>query len=226
MSPRLADDTATMVAWCEAVGLNPSRILKNDFTIQHEGKGGHVAVYTLLSEPEPGRLVNLTGPREHGVRLPVDTLPYPCGTHPNVPAIFQEEPAVSSKPKTKARTWTMQDIAAELGLAPSTVWAYRTRGQMPAPTGMVGRTPYWDAADIEPWIATRPSKVAAQPAAPAFRVELYDATSATWRPLRRGLDDDSAMEWTTKGAADRARQRYARKHRVDPKRLRTREVSR
>jgi predicted DNA-binding transcriptional regulator AlpA len=48
--------------------------------------------------------------------------------------------------------WTLRDIAAALGVARSTVEAYRSRGQMPRESGKVGRTPYWTAAAITPWI--------------------------------------------------------------------------
>jgi predicted DNA-binding transcriptional regulator AlpA len=54
--------------------------------------------------------------------------------------------------------WTMPDIAEELGLARSTVEAYRSREQMPAPTGTVGATPYWRPEDIEPWMRSRPTR--------------------------------------------------------------------
>lgn len=56
------------------------------------------------------------------------------------------------------KRWTMPEIAAALGLRVETVHAYRSRHQMPDPTGVIGRTPYWDAADIEPWIATKKDK--------------------------------------------------------------------
>jgi predicted DNA-binding transcriptional regulator AlpA len=48
--------------------------------------------------------------------------------------------------------YTTANVAAALGIAESTVRAYAARGQMPAPSGHVGRTPYWLPADIEPWI--------------------------------------------------------------------------
>ena len=48
--------------------------------------------------------------------------------------------------------YTTADVAAALGVAASTVRAYNARGQMPEPTGHVGRTPYWVPEDIEPWI--------------------------------------------------------------------------
>ena len=50
------------------------------------------------------------------------------------------------------RRWTMPDIARELGLRVETVHGYRSRKQMPEPTGVTGRTPYWTDATIGPWI--------------------------------------------------------------------------
>lgn len=51
--------------------------------------------------------------------------------------------------------YTVADIAELLGIEPATIRSYASRGQMPAPSGKVGRTPYWDKDDIEPWIAER-----------------------------------------------------------------------
>lgn len=48
--------------------------------------------------------------------------------------------------------WTMPDIARELGLRVETVHGYRSRKQMPDPTGVIGRTPYWTESAIRPWI--------------------------------------------------------------------------
>lgn len=49
--------------------------------------------------------------------------------------------------------YTTADVAAALGVAASTVRAYSAREQMPAPTGHLGRTPYWSPEAIQPWIA-------------------------------------------------------------------------
>ena len=46
----------------------------------------------------------------------------------------------------------MPDIARELGLRVETVHGYRSRKQMPEPTGVIGRTPYWTDATIGPWV--------------------------------------------------------------------------
>lgn len=50
------------------------------------------------------------------------------------------------------KRYTTQDVAAAIRVAPVTVRVYNARGQMPPPSGHVGRTPYWTAARIEPWI--------------------------------------------------------------------------
>lgn len=51
-----------------------------------------------------------------------------------------------------ARRWVIADIATELGVARSTIEGYRSRRQMPAATGVVGRTPYWTDRAIQPWL--------------------------------------------------------------------------
>ena len=49
-------------------------------------------------------------------------------------------------------TYTIPDVARALDVRPNTVSSYNSRGQMPEPSGHVGRTPYWTPEDIEPWI--------------------------------------------------------------------------
>lgn len=50
---------------------------------------------------------------------------------------------------------TIADVAARLGVTTSTVRAYLAREQMPAASGRIGRTPYWEPEAIEPWLAQR-----------------------------------------------------------------------
>lgn len=59
-----------------------------------------------------------------------------------------------TKTKTDAML-TTGDIAERLGVEESTVRAYHSRGQMPAPSGRLGRTPYWTGDAIDPWLAER-----------------------------------------------------------------------
>lgn len=47
--------------------------------------------------------------------------------------------------------WTVGDVADYLDVRTSTVRAYVARGQMPAPDGRIGRTPWWRAATIRGW---------------------------------------------------------------------------
>ena len=47
--------------------------------------------------------------------------------------------------------WSVAEVAAYLGVTPSTVTAYRSRGQMPQPDGYVGRSPWWRPETIRAW---------------------------------------------------------------------------
>lgn len=49
------------------------------------------------------------------------------------------------------RLWTLNDIADWTGRATSTLSAYHTRGQMPAPTLTYGRTHLWEPDVIKKW---------------------------------------------------------------------------
>ncbi len=51
--------------------------------------------------------------------------------------------------------WTTAEVAAHLGVSVGTVRAYSSRGQMPAPDGRLGRTPWWWAETIRAWAASR-----------------------------------------------------------------------
>jgi predicted DNA-binding transcriptional regulator AlpA len=59
-------------------------------------------------------------------------------------------------PDRHADWWTTSDVAAYLGVAVSTVSAYRSRGQMPAPDRTIGRTHVWTPARIIEWDKARP----------------------------------------------------------------------
>jgi hypothetical protein len=50
---------------------------------------------------------------------------------------------------------TIGDVARLLDVKPSTVRAYKTRGQMPAPDGRLGRTPWWRTETITAWRSLR-----------------------------------------------------------------------
>jgi predicted DNA-binding transcriptional regulator AlpA len=50
---------------------------------------------------------------------------------------------------------TIADVAHLAGISHSTLRAYMTREQVPAPTGHIGRTPYWAPDTIQPWLDAR-----------------------------------------------------------------------
>lgn len=52
---------------------------------------------------------------------------------------------------TAREQWTVAEVAAHLGISPSAVTSYTARGQMPAPDGRMGRTPWWWADTIRAW---------------------------------------------------------------------------
>jgi excisionase family DNA binding protein len=53
---------------------------------------------------------------------------------------------------------TTRDIAAYLGVKPSTVTAYVARGQFPTPDAVIGATKLWNRSTVEAWAARRPRK--------------------------------------------------------------------
>jgi predicted DNA-binding transcriptional regulator AlpA len=53
---------------------------------------------------------------------------------------------------------SMPEIAARAGLAEQTVRQYRSRGRLPQPDAMIGRTPGWTEATADAWIATLPGQ--------------------------------------------------------------------
>lgn len=55
-------------------------------------------------------------------------------------------------------TWTIERVAAELGLTVSTVYAYRRDGRLPPEDGTLGRTPWWHPTTITTWQANRPGR--------------------------------------------------------------------
>jgi predicted DNA-binding transcriptional regulator AlpA len=51
--------------------------------------------------------------------------------------------------------WTTRDVAAYLGVTPSTIRAYAARGQMPPADRRIGREPVWRPATIRTWHSQR-----------------------------------------------------------------------
>jgi hypothetical protein len=52
--------------------------------------------------------------------------------------------------------WTTADVAAFLGVTPSTIRAYAARHQMPEADRRIGREPVWRPATIRKWHKQRP----------------------------------------------------------------------
>lgn len=50
---------------------------------------------------------------------------------------------------------TLEEIAEQLGVVPTTLHAYRSRGRMPEAAGSVGRTLVWRSPAIQRWISER-----------------------------------------------------------------------
>lgn len=48
------------------------------------------------------------------------------------------------------------EVAAALGLSPSSIRAYYSTGRMPQPDVTVGNTPGWTPETITAWVALRP----------------------------------------------------------------------
>lgn len=61
-------------------------------------------------------------------------------------------------PDPDADWWTVEDVAAYLGVARNTVHAYRSRAQMPAPEHQYGQTRLWRPATITGWQAGRKAR--------------------------------------------------------------------
>lgn len=52
---------------------------------------------------------------------------------------------------------TVADVAVRLAVAPGSVHRYRHRDEtFPAPSGHLGRTPYWLPEVIDAWVNSRP----------------------------------------------------------------------
>lgn len=53
---------------------------------------------------------------------------------------------------------SVTDVAELAGVATATISAYKARGQIPAPDGVVGSTPWWYRKTITDWMAARPGQ--------------------------------------------------------------------
>lgn len=61
-------------------------------------------------------------------------------------------------PDPSAEWWTIQEVAAFIGVVPGTVSAYLHEGRMPDPERRVGQSPIWRPAAIVEWQSTRPGR--------------------------------------------------------------------
>lgn len=68
-----------------------------------------------------------------------------------------------------------QAVADRLGIARTSVEAYRWRGIMPEPDRVMGRSPCWRASTIEDWIAGRPGRGVLRNGKPEDRLLDYAA---------------------------------------------------
>ena len=55
----------------------------------------------------------------------------------------------------KTKYLTTSEVAQQLGITRSTVAAYSSRGQMPEPDVVYGRTPLWKEVTISRWTKSR-----------------------------------------------------------------------
>ena len=72
-----------------------------------------------------------------------------------------------TKPDPRADWWVPADVAAFLGIGPTTVASYKARGLMPEPDRFFGRTPAWRPARIIEWHEARPGHGGRPPNRPA-----------------------------------------------------------
>lgn len=59
------------------------------------------------------------------------------------------------------------DFAERIGVTYSTISAYRSRGRLPEPAAMLGRTPVWTRRQLNDWSRTQPGSSRAAAPAPA-----------------------------------------------------------
>lgn len=64
----------------------------------------------------------------------------------------------SGKGPMSEKELSLAEAAALAGVAPKTFSGYVARGQAPAPTRYVVRTPLWDEATVREWIRSRPGR--------------------------------------------------------------------
>ena len=51
----------------------------------------------------------------------------------------------------QAELWDAEDIAKAFGVKIETVWAWKSRGELPEPVRYFGRAPAWDSGEVLAW---------------------------------------------------------------------------
>lgn len=54
--------------------------------------------------------------------------------------------------------WSYAEVAEHLGVSDGTVRAYKHRGYLPRPDGVLGKSPWWRPATIIQWQQQRPGQ--------------------------------------------------------------------
>lgn len=82
---------------------------------------------------------------------------YPVGVDPNQPVPSAD--VARTEPDLLTRSQVLERLATRgINMHPNTWFAYVKRGHAPRPVRHVGRTPQWDAADIDAYAANRPGR--------------------------------------------------------------------
>lgn len=51
---------------------------------------------------------------------------------------------------------TGAELAARIGIQTASIYRYRSRGDLPEPDEMIGRSPLWKVETIDAWLKDRP----------------------------------------------------------------------
>ena len=86
--------------------------------------------------------------------------------------------------------WSVGEVAEHLGVQRSTVRAYVARGEMPAPDGHVGRSPWWTPETITQWHESRRGHGSRRSSSNTSRISgafSPDSSRSAW--IRQALED-------------------------------------
>jgi len=91
---------------------------------------------------------------------------------------------------------SMREVAERSGLAEQTIRVYRSRGTLPEPDQMIGSTPGWLEATIDPWIAALPGRGANLRKPPDMEIiEMERYGDLGWEWTERHVIDGEAHEF-------------------------------